>query len=94
MGFLAQIAACPEVEYVKKEDIDADWVAREKEVEMGKEDLQSKPEEIREKIVDGRINKRLSEVSLLDQPYIKDTNKSVAEVGWRMRVFKIWFRYG
>lgn len=78
----AQIAASPQVEYVKKEDIDTEWVARERAVEMGKEDLQGKPEAIREKIVDGRINKRLSEVSLVDQAYIKDTNKTVAEVGW------------
>ena len=75
-----QIAACPNVEYVKVEDIPAEVVAKEKEIEMGKEDLASKPENIREKIVEGRIDKRLKELSLLDQPYIKDQIITVADL--------------
>jgi elongation factor Ts len=75
-----QIAACPNVEYVKVEDIPAEVVAKEKEIEMGKEDLASKPENIREKIVEGRIDKRLKELSLLDQPYIKDQSITVADL--------------
>ncbi|WP_017659438.1 translation elongation factor Ts [Baaleninema simplex] len=75
-----QVAACPNVEYVKVEDIPADFVAKEKEVEMGREDLASKPENIREKIVDGRIAKRLKELALLEQPYIRDQNITVDEL--------------
>lgn len=44
-----QIAACPNVEYIKISDIPEDVVAKEKEIEMGREDLASKPENIREK---------------------------------------------
>lgn len=47
---------------------------------MGKEDLKNKPEQIREKIVDGRINKRLNELSLTEQEYIRDNNKNVGEI--------------
>jgi elongation factor Ts len=47
---------------------------------MGKEDLANKPENIREKIVQGRIEKRLKELTLLDQPYIRDQSISVADL--------------
>lgn len=75
-----QIAACPNVEYVKVEDIPQDMIQSEKAVEMGRDDLASKPENIREKIVQGRIDKRLKELSLMDQPFIKDQNITVAEL--------------
>jgi elongation factor Ts len=75
-----QIAACPNVEYVKVEDIPAEVVEREKAIEMGKDDLGNKPENIKEKIVQGRIEKRLKELSLMDQPFIRDQNISVEEL--------------
>jgi elongation factor Ts len=75
-----QVAACPNVEYVKVDDIPADFAEKEKAIEMGKDDLSSKPENIREKIVQGRIDKRLKELSLMDQPFIKDQSISVEEL--------------
>ncbi|NEO86503.1 MAG: translation elongation factor Ts [Spirulina sp. SIO3F2] len=75
-----QIAACPNVEYVKVDDIPTEFVEKEKSIEMGRDDLGNKPENIREKIVEGRIQKRLKEVSLLDQPYIKDQSITVDEL--------------
>lgn len=75
-----QIAACPNVEYVKIEDIPAEIIEREKAIEMGKDDLGNKPENIKEKIVQGRIDKRLKELCLMDQPYIRDQNISVEEL--------------
>lgn len=72
-----QIAACPTVQYVRLEDIPADLVEREKAIEMGKDDLASKPDAMKEKIVLGRIDKRLKELCLVDQPYIKDQNITV-----------------
>ena len=75
-----QIAACPNVEYVKVEDIPAEIIEREKAIEMGKDDLGNKPENIKEKIVQGRIDKRLKELCLMDQPYIRDQNISVEEL--------------
>jgi elongation factor Ts len=89
-----QIAACPNVEYVKVEDIPAAIVDKEKEIEMGRDDLAKKPANIKEKIVQGRIDKRLKELSLLDQPYIRDQNitveelvkESVAELGENIQI--------
>ncbi len=75
-----QVAACPNVEYVKVEDIPPDIAQKEKDIEMGRDDLSGKPENIKEKIVQGRIEKRLKELSLMDQPYIRDQSISVEEL--------------
>ena len=75
-----QIAACPNVEFVKVEDIPEATVAKEKEIEMGRDDLEGKPDNIKEKIVSGRIDKRLNEISLLPQPYIRDQSITVEEL--------------
>lgn len=75
-----QIAACPNVEYVDVEQIPAEIVAKEKAIEMGRDDLGNKPENIKEKIVQGRIDKRLREMTLVDQPYIRDQSITVEEL--------------
>ncbi|MGA7954972.1 MAG: translation elongation factor Ts [Gloeobacterales cyanobacterium] len=75
-----QIAASPTVEYVSVDEVPAEIKEREKSIEMGREDLASKPEAIREKIVLGRIDKLLKERALLDQPFIKDPNITVDEL--------------
>ncbi|MDA0673361.1 MAG: translation elongation factor Ts [Cyanobacteria bacterium] len=75
-----QVAACPNVEYVKTDDIPGADLEKEKAIEMGREDLAGKPENIREKIVMGRIEKRKKELALMDQPFIKDQNITVEEL--------------
>jgi elongation factor Ts len=75
-----QIAACPNVEFVTTAGIPAEIVAKEKAIEMGREDMVNKPENIKEKIVAGRIEKRLKELSLVDQPFIRDQNITVEEL--------------
>jgi len=75
-----QIAAYPNVEYVSVADIPSEIVEKEQEIESGKEDLASKPPAVREKIVQGRVEKRLKEMSLLDQPYIRDQSITVDEL--------------
>ena len=47
---------------------------------MGRDDLDGKPEKMKEKIVQGRIGKRLKELALLEQPFIRDTSMTVAEL--------------
>ena len=75
-----QTAACMDIEYVSPEDADPAMIAAEKEVQMKMEDLQSKPENIREKIVQGRLDKMVNEKALLKQDFIKDTSKTVEEL--------------
>ncbi|MDR9402470.1 MAG: translation elongation factor Ts [Halothece sp. Uz-M2-17] len=74
-----QVAAYSNVEYVSTDDVPKDIVEREKEIEKGRDDLQGKPDNIKEKIVEGRIDKRLKELSLLDQPFVKDQSITVDE---------------
>jgi elongation factor Ts len=75
-----QVAACPNVEYVRVADIPEATVAKEKEIEMKRDDLGNKPDNIKEKIVQGRIEKRLKELSLVDQPFIRDQGVTVEEL--------------
>ncbi|XP_013596647.1 PREDICTED: uncharacterized protein LOC106304797 [Brassica oleracea var. oleracea] len=95
-----QVAAYPQVEYLVPEDVSEEIVKKEKEIEMQKEDLLSKPEQIREKIVEGRIKKRVDALALLEQPYIKDdkvivkdlVKQRIATIGENIKV-KRFIRY-
>ena len=75
-----QVAACPSVEYVSVDQIPEAIASKEKEIEMGRDDLSGKPDQIKEKIVEGRIGKRLKEMTLLEQPFIKDSSINVEEL--------------
>ncbi|MBW4508659.1 MAG: elongation factor Ts [Scytonematopsis contorta HA4267-MV1] len=75
-----QIAACPNVEYISVNEIPVSISEKETEIEMGRDDLANKPQNIKEKIVQGRIEKRLKEMTLLDQPYIRDQSILVEEL--------------
>jgi elongation factor Ts len=75
-----QIAACPNVEYVSTDQIPQEVVDREKSIEMGRDDLAGKKEEMKAKIVEGRIGKRLKELALLDQAFIRDNTMTVGEM--------------
>jgi len=67
-------------EYVRKDEISADIIEEEKRIEMGKEDLANKPEEMKAKIVEGRVNKLLAQKVLLEQPFVKDQSKTIDEL--------------
>ncbi|KAJ0745472.1 putative translation elongation factor EFTs/EF1B, UBA-like superfamily, nucleic acid-binding protein [Helianthus annuus] len=89
-----QVVACPKVEYVSIEDIPESIVNKEKDIEMQREDILSKPENIRGKIVEGRVSKRLGELALLEQPFLKDDSvlvkdfvkQTVAAIGENIKV--------
>merc|ERR1719310_2377333 len=72
-----QIAASPTVEVVSEADISPDFIEKEKKIEAQSEDLQGKPDNIVEKIVEGRIAKIVKTKLLLEQPYIRDPNMNV-----------------
>lgn len=75
-----QIAASPAVEYISINDIPQDVVEKEKQQEMLKDDLAKKPQDIKEKIVVGRIQKKLKELSLMDQEFIRDSSITIEEL--------------
>jgi elongation factor Ts len=62
---------------VKSEDVSADVLDKEREIYLSQAQDSGKPEEIVAKMVEGRVKKYLAEVSLLDQPFVKDGNTKV-----------------
>lgn len=67
-------------DFVTRDEISKDVIEEETRVEMGKEDLANKPEEIRRKIVDGRVTKLLGQRCLVEQPFVKDPSQTVEDV--------------
>ncbi|MCT8390010.1 elongation factor Ts [Leuconostoc holzapfelii] len=66
-------------QYVSDADVPAEVVEKEKAVQLASEDLAGKPDNIKEKMVEGRIKKFLAEISLLDQAFVKNGDQTVAE---------------
>ena len=66
--------------YVSREDVPAAEIDAEREILSKQPDVQEKPEQVREKIVEGRIKKWLQEIVLEDQPWIHDTSRTVGDV--------------
>ena len=68
--------------HIKPEDVPAEFVAKEKEIALSQmtEKDKAKPADILEKIISGKINKIVSEVTLVGQPYVLDTNTTVGDV--------------
>nr|YP_009393920.1 translation elongation factor Ts [Polysiphonia sertularioides]ARW62482.1 translation elongation factor Ts [Polysiphonia sertularioides] len=75
-----QIAACQDVKYVSQVDIPETTVKYEERLELQKDDLVNKSDEIKSKIAKGRLEKRLKELSLLDQSFIKEQSITVGEL--------------
>ena len=71
-------AAAPE--YVSKEEVPEEIVNKEKEILMAQPDMASKPENIRETIIVGRIEKFYEQVCLLNQAFIKDPDTKVEDM--------------
>ncbi|ABO50495.1 translation elongation factor Ts (EF-Ts) [Desulforamulus reducens MI-1] len=74
-----QIAAA-KPEFVRREEVSADKIEKEKEILRAQALNEGKPEKIVEKMVEGRIEKFYKEVCLLEQPFIKDSDKTVQQV--------------
>ncbi|MEQ9568826.1 MAG: translation elongation factor Ts [Longimicrobiales bacterium] len=65
---------------VSSDEIPADEVARERAVYAAQVAEEGKPENIREKIVEGKLKKWFKDVALLDQPFVKDPDQTVADL--------------
>jgi elongation factor Ts len=66
--------------WISTEEVPEDVVAKEKEIYMSQAKEAGKPDKMLEKIADGKLKKFYSEVCLLEQSFVKDTDKSVAEI--------------
>ena len=78
---LAMHVAAMNPPHNKAADVPAEFVAKEKEIELAKmsEKDKAKPAEILEKIISGKINKIISEVTLYGQAYVLDSDKTVEQ---------------
>ena len=74
-----QIAAAKPL-YVNIEDVDASALEAEKEILRNQALNEGKPEAIVEKMVEGRIKKYYQEVCLYEQPFVKDSSKTIREM--------------
>ena len=86
-----QIAAAHPL-YLSREDVPADLISKEREIAAAQ--VTGKPENVIQKIVDGKIDKYYANICLLEQPFIKDQNKTIlqllnekiGEIGENMRI--------
>lgn len=78
---IAMQVAASNPQYLSKDVVDAEYLEKEKHIQLeaAKNDpvLSSKPEQALAKIIEGKVNKTLKEICLLNQDFIKDTSLSV-----------------
>jgi elongation factor Ts len=82
-GFTRDVAmqiAAMNPQFVRKDEVSADVVAREREVLLAKAKETGKPEAVIQKMVDGQIAKWMKEICLLDQAWVKDPDKTIEQV--------------
>lgn len=65
---------------ISKEDVPADIIVKEREIAMAQLEGDKKPEAIKEKIVNGKIDKFVSGVALLEQPFVKDDSMTIGDL--------------
>lgn len=68
-------AAAPQ--YIDREEVPQDVLEREKAIHL--ESVQGKPENVVEKIIEGKLDKFYKEICLLEQPYVKDDKQTIRE---------------
>jgi len=78
---IAMHVAAMNPKFIKVDDVPADFLAKEKEIELSKmtDKDKAKPADILDKIISGKVNKILAEVTLVGQPYVLDGDITVAE---------------
>jgi elongation factor Ts len=83
LGFVKDIAmhsAAAAPAFVRRDQVPADVLDREKEVYRAKAKESGKPDAIIEKIIDGQINKFYADICVLEQAFVKDTDKTIQQV--------------
>jgi elongation factor Ts len=67
-------------QYLAKNEVPADVLSRERDIQLARAKESGKPAEIARKMVDGALNKYLGEITLLGQPFVKDDKQTVEKV--------------
>ncbi len=79
-GDIAMHITATDPKCVRPEDLDVDFIAKEKEIWTEQLKAEGKPEEIMEKIMKGKEQKLRAESALLSQPFVKDPDKTVEDL--------------
>ena len=77
---IAMHIAATDPRFISKDDVDEDALNKEREVQRERALAEGKPEQIVDKIVEGRMKKYYEEVCLLEQPFVKDNASTVGEM--------------
>lgn len=77
---IAMQVAAADPQFIRREDVTAAALDREKEVQRERAKLEGKPEKMLDKIMEGRMNKFYEEVCLLEQPFIRDNTVTIADL--------------
>ncbi len=77
---IAMHIAAASPRYVSREEVPQEVIDKEREIFAAQAKESGKPEKVIERIVEGKLEKFFSEVCLLEQPFIKDTDKTVGDL--------------
>jgi elongation factor Ts len=77
---IAMHIAAASPQYVRREDVPADILDRERSVYRGQMEGQNKPAAVIDKIVEGKLNSFYEQVCLLDQPSIRDPKMTIGQI--------------
>jgi len=77
---LAMHIAAADPQFIRKEDVSEEALAKEKDIQKARAMNEGKPEKVAEKIVEGRMAKFYEEVCLLEQPYVKEATMTVDQI--------------
>jgi len=76
---IAMHVAAASPQYVRREDVPPDVVARERDIYRGQMQDQNKPPQVVDKIIEGKLNSFYEQVCLMDQPSIRDPKVTIAQ---------------
>ena len=77
---LAMHIAASQVSAVSADDIDPAVIKKEKEILLAQAQESGKPDDIAEKMVQGRLGKFIKEVTLMEQPFVKDSDRTIRQI--------------
>jgi elongation factor Ts len=77
---VAMHVAAAQPQFVKAEEVSAEMIAKEKEIAVAQMQGQNKPQNVLEKIAEGKIKKFFEEICLVNQPFVKDPAKTITQL--------------
>ena len=77
---LAMQIAAADPQFIRKEDVTPEALAKEKDIQRGRALQEGKPEKMVDKIVEGRMNKFYEEICLYEQPFIRENSTTVGDL--------------